>query len=1154
MNAEMYSREELYELLKSDISESEQFEIFIALALIHKDFNENEIRRLIEELLIDETINAEALSSAFFACIRLGNSHQYQHIFSDNKNISVHEILDPILYSDNYTIYDLIDIAAGALIIYGSGETCLKFLDSWFEYMNHLYSSYHYPPFMLAKNTRFQTTDIKTLDLQTTKNQNVDSKPIQIFTLFMLREWSVAEDIGRVGKYIETLDMNFIKQFIPENPGFFFECFVSIGNIINLEKSIDCNKIAVEIMNQYFVKNEDELIILYNIANTYYIMGKYLETNDYLDRIITKGENSPEECAYVLSLAYSLKAENVTVIKADNSEYAVDLLIKSRDYLDLIKSDDAYNVAYISLCKVASKVYLDMGDIKRGESFANDLCRAYEEGFAGIDDYLVGLNNLAIAFRKQGLKPKSRETLEKAIRLVEENNLQNTNVGIIIYNTKKALFTENKTSLIQEAYDTLRNCSSVNGVNFYTVVNAVSITVSYEKRKYRVESLLINAIKCLEEYISVVEDKNLIAQYYITRSLIEGYLCNFYLSAEFVKKAISVERESDYSVDVVMINLGLHGDIYMHVFNSAEFKAVLMDVIRGFPHRAWEMLKLSDEMSLFKGLSRLSEYYKFVLSEHYLRRIHLTDEEFVEISVNCKNIYSDILGVRGEVENMNPWYEEEYEEVNKLHRTIINLQLGKFFNHEESEARIESLKDERHEKELQLMEDQPYKRLHWMNIDEIASHLPDNVIYIDYIVMPPVEVNRDAYIKDLVYNRFVLVKANGQLRIKILPYQNLLKIRYQFEILEKLLREKYGKESIYSLGRILRGDNAVLINLYRTLFKEAIDFARKLNIVPKTIIISGDAELSSFPYDALIDEQGKYLVEKYEIVTVNSLRNYKGEVKLEEGDTENAVVIGNPSFTMDLSVTQNSDDDKYLVQIPLSKIEAQAVADTIGVRPLLRSDAKKSVLIDNDCRILHIATHGDHLEADYANEMTGDWIEGNVTNPLLTNCIFMSGANDWIVKNEIDERYGNGIITAEEFSTYKLPKLKVVTMSACFTGSGDINYQLGLIGMRTALMATGARAIITNLWEVDDFASAVFMTRFYNNLKTMTVSAALREAKLYLMSVTLKDLTIDGWFGESRIRRLGLVAEDMRKLSEKPPGTKLFEKPFYWGGFTLLNQ
>ena len=899
--------------------------------------------------------------------------------------------------------------------------------------------------------------------------------------------------------------------------------------------------------------SSEELFDFFDKATEYYLSGKRKETDKYLDMIISEEATNKKEFAHIISIAYSLKAENLSALD-NNPDAAVDLLLKANALLELIDDDSLYNFVYLYMAKSASKIYLDNGNYKISEIFSNDLCKAYEDGYGGYDDYLIGLHNLALSYYKQDLRPKSRETLNKAIEFSEENNLQETNIGILLYNTKNALFPENEKSIMQDAYDALSNCNEVTQISFLPVINAVSVIVLLEKKKNKVLHLLQNAIECIEDYVSDVKDDFITAQVFVTRSLYEAYIGNYKEAADLLRKAITTEIESYYTVDVVMINLGVHAELYEKVFNADEFKTVLLDIIRGFPYRAWELLKLSDEMSLFKGLSHLSEYYKYVLTEHYLNKIHLTDIELVEIVVNCKNIYSDILRARSEIKYRNSWYKEQYEEIDGIHRDLINLQLGKFFDHSESEAEIKELINKRHEKERQLFEEQSFESLSWKNIYEIEKHLPENALYVDYTVIPPVEANKDAYISDLVYNRFILFKADGNLIIKRLPYQNLVTIRYQFELLERLLRDKYGKGNIFSLGRLFKGDNAVLIGLYRMLFKEAVDFAKKCGAVPKAIIVSGDAELSSFPYDALIDDQGKYLVEKYEVINVNSLRNYYGPVQLEEDDEKDAVVLGNPLFTIDPSVTQNAEDAKYLVQIPLSKIEAQAVADAIGVKPLLRTDANKNVIKENNCRILHIATHGDHLDADYVSEMRKDGISGDVTNPMLTNCIFMSGANDWIVKNTIDETYGNGIITAEEFCTYTLPSLKLVTLSACFTGSGDINYQLGLIGMRTALMVSGANAIITNLWEVDDFAAAVFMTRFYNNLKSMTVSSALREAKIYLMNVTVKELTVDGWFGESRIRRLGLVAEDMRKISAKSPDTLLFERPFYWAGFTLLSQ
>ena len=1105
----MYSREELYKILNSEILEEERFEVLLALALLQNDFNKIEICQLIKELLINDSIDAEALSSAFFACIGLDQI--------DGKTI---DYLD----ADDYTIYDLIDIAAGAMIVYGSVEDCATHLEK-------------------------QLFQVKKLT-------NKNSKASQVYLLFLLREFSVVEDIQRVNKYISDLDNKNASEYYAENPGFFYECYSSIGNLTGVDGSIEANIIAISILHEYgkdYAKR-DELVNLYNMASGYYLRGDHLDAKNTLDKIICEESEHIQDSADIISMAYSLLAEITPLLKAEAYDDAIDIVMKAHSILERVEDDHLYNHAYLVLSRVASKLFLDSGDYKRSETFSNDLCRAYRDGYGDYNDYLVGLTNISISYFRQGLRTKSKEIISEAIDFVNENSLQETAIGQFVYNTNQSLFAENDKTVINDSIRVLESCDRITPVNLFPVVNAISVVFLSQKRISKYRYILDNAINKLDDYITAIEEPSVLAQYYNTKSIYYGYIGKASDSLLYLNKAVEVEIHSGYKVDVTMVNLGIHGEMYEKIINADDLKRILLDLIHGFPYRAWELLKLTDEMSILKGLSHLSEEYKYVLTEHYRRKIFLTDIEFVEIIVNCKNIYSDILKVRREIKYTNPWYEEQYGVVDKIHRNIINLELGRFFNHNENKEKIVELKNERHEKELQLIEDQPYSSLGWMNIYEIKNHLPDNSLYIDYLVMPPVSANENAYIKDLVYNRFALVKINGELKIKILSYQNMLKIRYQMDILEGLLREKYGKSGILSLGRKLKGDNAVLINLYKTLFKESVDFARKCGIETDTMIISGDAELSSFPYDALIDERGKYLVEKYDIINVNSLRNYFGSVRLEEGDEQNAIVVGNPMFTIDPSVTKNSDDEKYLVQIPLSKIEAQAVADAIGVKPSLRMEANKELLTDNGCKILHIATHGDHLNADYASEMQYFGIDGEVTNPLLTNCIFMSGANDWIVKDKLDDIYGNGIVTAEELCSYNLPLLKVVTLSACFTGSGDINYQLGLLGMRTALMATGARAIITNLWEVDDFASAVFMTRFYQNMKSMTVSVALKEAKVYLMNVTLGDLTIDGWFGESRIRRLGLVAEDMKKMALKPKETRLFEKPFYWAGFTIIMQ
>jgi len=92
-----------------------------------------------------------------------------------------------------------------------------------------------------------------------------------------------------------------------------------------------------------------------------------------------------------------------------------------------------------------------------------------------------------------------------------------------------------------------------------------------------------------------------------------------------------------------------------------------------------------------------------------------------------------------------------------------------------------------------------------------------------------------------------------------------------------------------------------------------------------------------------------------------------------------------------------------------------------------------------------------------------------------------------------------------------------VVLSGCRSGTGKpINEWEGLMNLTRAFVYAGARCVVTSLWEVNDLATYIYMSRFYKALKEgETMDMALKEAALYML------------------RNTGL------------------DSPVYWGAFTL---
>ena len=91
----------------------------------------------------------------------------------------------------------------------------------------------------------------------------------------------------------------------------------------------------------------------------------------------------------------------------------------------------------------------------------------------------------------------------------------------------------------------------------------------------------------------------------------------------------------------------------------------------------------------------------------------------------------------------------------------------------------------------------------------------------------------------------------------------------------------------------------------------------------------------------------------------------------------------------------------------------------------------------------------------------------------------------------------DGVVTAYEASLLNLTSTDIVVLSACQTGLGDEMGSGGVAGLQRSFTIAGAKNIITSLWPVDDFATQLLMTSFYQNYaQSQNVETAFKTAQL----------------------------------------------------------
>ncbi len=101
------------------------------------------------------------------------------------------------------------------------------------------------------------------------------------------------------------------------------------------------------------------------------------------------------------------------------------------------------------------------------------------------------------------------------------------------------------------------------------------------------------------------------------------------------------------------------------------------------------------------------------------------------------------------------------------------------------------------------------------------------------------------------------------------------------------------------------------------------------------------------------------------------------------------------------------------------------------------------------------------------------------------------------------EEDNDGLVMGYEMDR-RIVSSKLITLSACETGRGQIVSGEGVLGMPRLFLRSGAQTIVMTLWRIDDRFTADFMPQFYDALLTQKLAAgpALSETQRRVLKGT----------------------------------------------------
>jgi MYXO-CTERM domain-containing protein len=261
------------------------------------------------------------------------------------------------------------------------------------------------------------------------------------------------------------------------------------------------------------------------------------------------------------------------------------------------------------------------------------------------------------------------------------------------------------------------------------------------------------------------------------------------------------------------------------------------------------------------------------------------------------------------------------------------------------------------------------------------------------------------------------------------------------------------------------------------------------------VLVAPDGALNLVPFAALVDEEGRYLVDRFDFTYLTSGRDLLRQ-ELQTASRSRPMVFANPAFGRPSPEPPPADPrsrrsgslrDAIFPALPGTASEARALAQILPDPEVLVDTAATETALKKASgpRLLHVATHGFFLpdqgrEQAPSGDGRGVVAEGAdvgaVENPLLRSGLAFAGANG--LKSGEDD----GILTAFEASGLDLDGTDLVVLSACETGLGDVLNGDGVYGIRRALFLAGAKTEVTSLWKVDDKATRDLMVQYYDKL------------------------------------------------------------------------
>ncbi len=401
-----------------------------------------------------------------------------------------------------------------------------------------------------------------------------------------------------------------------------------------------------------------------------------------------------------------------------------------------------------------------------------------------------------------------------------------------------------------------------------------------------------------------------------------------------------------------------------------------------------------------------------------------------------------------------------------------------------------------------------------INVDSLASVLPEGTALVDYLTYEEGE--------ELKLMAGIATNVDGEVRYQLVTWPNRSEIDDAIIEYRTVIQDDQADEDeLIEIGQIA-------YELVWQPVEEAIGEVEHVFLIP-------DGTLNILPFNALVNLDEEYLIQTHDLQILTSGRDLlPNEYNLAKG---RYVIIAGPDYDSDKVVSKEaldaargrrSADLRFAMRgagsglrglnfdpLPGAEKEGRIITTEVS-----KSDTPSDFFTGNEAQeqllsdmteppeILHMATHGFFLKADDTLRKRLLKLQRGADlqvpppgdNPLLRAGMAFAGINtNAQFLGDIDTN-NDGVLTALEVLDLNLSGTRLVVLSACETGLGEIHEGEGVYGLRRSFQEAGVAEVVSSLWEVSDAGTQALMTSFYDRILEGTPSReALRETQLEML-------------------------------------------------------